>query len=106
MKTRKYNLLFKFFLIHDDESNEIDEMEVEDLDLDIDQLDDAPSSNFLNRSEYHYAKNVDYQEKDNFEQVSYILDIFQAIQQKTYCLGSRIKQASQDEQKTRNVPRK
>ena len=45
-------------------------MEVEYLELDIDQLDDIPSFDFLTRSEYHYAKIVDYQEKDNFEQVS------------------------------------
>ena len=66
--------------MQDDESNEVDEMEVEDLDPDIDQLDDMPSSNFIKKSKYHYAKVDDYHEKDNFEQVSYIPDIFQAMQ--------------------------
>ena len=44
-------------LIQDDESNEIDEMEVEDFEPDIDKLDDVSSSHFLTKSEYHFAKN-------------------------------------------------
>ena len=59
--------------------NEIYEMEDEDLKPDIDQLDDVPSSHILTRSEYHYAKMVDYHETDNFEQDSYMLDIFQEV---------------------------
>ena len=51
-------------------------MEVEDLNPNIDQLDDVPSSNFLTRSKYHYAKMVDYHEEYNFEPVSYIPNIF------------------------------
>ena len=75
-------------MIQDDESNEVDGMEVKDLDPDIDQLDNILSSNFITKYEYHYAKGVDYHEKDNFEQMSYIQDIFQEIQKNTYGLRS------------------
>ena len=71
---------FQNKLICDDESYEIDEIEVEDLDTDIDQLDDVPSSQFLTTPEYHYEKMVDYHERDNFEQVSYMADILQEMQ--------------------------
>ena len=50
-------------------------IEVEDLELDIDQLDDVSSSRFLNKSEQHYAKMVDYHETNYFEQESYMLEI-------------------------------
>ena len=70
-------------LIQDDESNEIVEMEVEELDPDIDQWDDVSSSHFLTRPEYHYAKMANYYETDNFEQGSYMLDISQEIQHKS-----------------------
>ena len=53
-------------MIQDDESYEIDEVEVEDLEPDIDQLGDVSSSHFLTRSEYHYTKMANYHETYNF----------------------------------------
>ena len=73
-------------LVQNDECNEIDELEVEDLDPNIEQLDDMPCSNFLTRYEYQYAKVSDYHEKDDFEYVSHIPDIFHAIPHKTFGL--------------------
>ena len=58
---------FQNNLIHDDESYEIDGMEVEDLEPDIDQLDDLSSPRFLTKYEYHYAKMVDYHGTYYFE---------------------------------------
>ena len=78
MKIRKYNLLFQNNLLQ--ESYEIDEMEVEDLELDIDQLDDVSSSQFLTKFEYHYEKWVDYHGTNYFEQESFMLEICQEMQ--------------------------
>ena len=40
-------------MVENDDSNEIDEFEIEYLDQNIDQLDDSPSSNFLTKYDYH-----------------------------------------------------
>ena len=53
-------------MVQNNESNEIDELEIEDLDPNIDQLDDTLSSNLLTKSGYHYAKVYDYDERDSF----------------------------------------
>ena len=50
-------------MVQNDESNEMDELDIEDLDPNIDQLDDFPSSNFLTKSNYHHAKFSYYDEK-------------------------------------------
>ena len=89
-------------MIHDDESN-LEKMEIEDLENDIGQLDDVSCSHFVTRSEYHYEKMDDHHETYNFEQDSYIPDICQEIQKKSYGLRSRIKQASQGKNNVKNI---
>ena len=97
---------FQNNLIQDDESYEIDEVEVEDMEPDIDQLDDVSSSHFLTRSDYHYAKMVDYHETYNFEKGSYMPEIYQEMQHTSYGLRSGIKHAAHGKKNARNVPAK
>ena len=54
--------------MQDDRYHEIDEMDDEDVEPHIDQLDDVSSSQFLTKSEYHYAKMDDYHGTNYFEQ--------------------------------------
>ena len=82
---------FQNNLLQDDDSYEINEMEIKDLEPDIDQLDDVSSSQFLTKSEYHNAKMVDYQE-------------MQEMQQNSYGHRSGMKQATQGKKNVKNVP--
>ena len=78
-------------------------MEVEDLEPDIDQLDDGSSPQFFAKSGYLYAKRVDYHETNYFEQESYMSSICQEIQQNSYGLRPRMKQATSGKKKVRNA---
>ena len=98
---------FQNNLIREDESYEVDEREVEDVeDLDIDQFDDGSSSHFLTRFDYQYAKIANYHESNNFEQVTCMPKIYQEIQHKSHGLISGIKKATQGKKNARNVPAK
>ena len=68
---------FQNNMVKNDESNEIYDFDIEDLDPNIYQLDDSLTSNFLTKFDYHYAKVSNYDEKYGFEQVSYIPYVFQ-----------------------------
>ena len=81
-------------------------MEVEDLEPDIDQLEDASSFKSFTNAEYHYAKMEEYHDMDCFEHESYMRDIYQETQQKSYGLIYGINQAAQGKKNARNVPAK
>ena len=61
---------------------------------------------FLTKYEYQYAKMVDYHGIDYFEQESYMLEICQEMQQKSYGLKSWKKQATKGKKNVNNVPTK
>ena len=71
---------FQNNLIGDDESYEVDEREVENLDEhehDIDQFEDDFFSHFLTKSNYQYSNMVDYHEANNFEKETCMPYIYQ-----------------------------
>ena len=73
---------------------------------DIDQFDDRSSSHFLTRSDYHNAKMVNYQETYTFEKGSFMPEIYQEMQHKSYGFISGIKKEAKSKKNARNVPAK
>ena len=56
--------------MRDDESYEIDEGELDDLEEqehNISQFDDDSSSHFLTKVDYHYATELDHYEENNYQ---------------------------------------
>ena len=93
--------------MRDDESYEIDEGELEDLEEqehNISQFDDNTSFHFFTKVNYHYATMLDYYEENNFEQEMSMPEICQEVPQKSYGLRSRVKHAAQAKKVVKHVP--
>ena len=94
--------------VRDDESYEIDEGELEDLEEQehsISQFDDD-SSHFLTKADYHYAIVLDHYEKNDYQQEMSMPEICQEIPQKSYGLRSGVKHVAQAKKIVKIVPAK
>ena len=93
--------------VRDDESYEIDEGELDDLEAEehnISQFDDDSSSHLLIRSDYQYASEIDHYEGDDYQMS--MPEVCQEIPQKSYGLKSGVKHAAQTKKLVKALPLK